>query len=250
MEGSFDENLAQIKSSGYDGWEDWVSDPQLTKKRAAEHGLSYLAMAAGNDAEQFRRDLNLAVESEAVKVTVHCGGAHLTFDEGLTLLNQLVEVTQEFPIEVNFETHRGRLLYEPLSTYKYLQMIPDLWLAADFSHWTVVTESLLDFFQPQLQLAIQRTRHLHARVGHEEGPQVPDPRGAQWANHTSTFAGWWDQVIAAAEARGDKKFSVDPEFGPANYMWTDPQTGQPLADLWEVTLWMKQQLQARWSIHQ
>lgn len=248
MSGSFDEQLAKIKAAGYEGWEDWVSRPHFeVKKRVEDHGLEYLAMAPGNDPEQFKRDLNEAFDCGAVGCTVHCGAANLTPDEGLRLLEKLVPIAATMPFPVNFETHRGRLLYEPLSTQRYLKELPDLWLVADLSHWTCVTESLLGGFKEALELALQRTRHIHARVGHEEGPQVADPRVPQWEKHVQAFEGWWDRIKAAHEQRGARILTVDPEFGPPNYMGTDPATGKPLADLWDVSLWMRDRLRARWK---
>lgn len=247
MGGSLDDQLAKIKAAGYDGWEDWVK-PHFTIKPAAEkHGLKYMAMVGGGEPEAFKRDLGEAFDCGAVGCTIHVGGANMTYQQGLDHLGKLVELTKGVPFPVNFETHRARLLYEPMSTFEYLKALPDLWLCADLSHWTVVTESMLGGFGPQLDLAIQRTRHIHARVGHEEGPQVPDPRVAQWEGHVKAFEAMWDRIREAHAKRGATVMTVDPEFGPPNYMWTNPQDGKPSSDLWDVTLWMRDRLKARWK---
>ncbi len=247
MGGDLPAQLAKIKEAGYDGFEQWVVPHFTVRKACADAGVEYLGMCAGNDPEQFKRDLGELNDGGAVKVTVHCGGAHWTFDEGAKFFEAAMKITETVPFQVNFETHRGRLLYEPLSTAKYLEMFPGLHLCADLSHWTVVTESMLSPFGPALELAIQRTRHIHARVGHEEGPQVPDPRSDRWKGHVDAFDKMWDRIHAAHVKRGDKIMTVDPEFGPPNYMWSDPKTGTPTADLWDVCLWMKDRLKQRWA---
>jgi hypothetical protein len=142
---------------------------------------------------------------------------------------------------VNFETHRGRLLYEPNSTAEYLRQMPDLHLVADFSHWTVVTESMLGDYQESLELAQQRTRHIHARVGFSEGPQVPDARLPKWADTVNQFEKWWDVIVSS-----NPNMTVDPEFGPPDYQWVDANN-EPLSDVEAVSLWMKDRLKARWS---
>lgn len=245
MPGSPDDVLAKIKGAGYEGWEDWIRPHFEIRSLSARHGLEYMAMVNGGAPDQFRKDLDEAHDAGAVGCTVHVGRGNMEFQEGFDHLVKLVEIANTLPFPVNFETHRGRLLYEPLSTARYLRGIPDLWLCADFSHWTVVTESMLQGFGPALELAISRTRHIHTRVGHEEGPQVPDPRVKQWEGHVAVFEGWWDRIKAAHVARGEKVLTFDPEYGPPNYMWTDPVNGAPAADLWDVCLWTRDRVKAR-----
>lgn len=247
MGGTLDEQLAKIKAAGYDGFEDWIR-PHFELKPAIEKaGLRYMAMVPGNDPESFKRGLGEAFDCGADGATIHVGAVSMTYEQGLDHLGKLVELTKGVPFPVNFETHRGRLLYEPLSTERYLKALPDLWLCADLSHWTVVTESMLGGFQSALKLAIERTRHIHVRVGFEEGPQVPDPRSPAWEDKVKVFEGWWDQIREAHEKRKEPFMTIDPEFGPPNYQWTDPATGKALADIWDVSLWMTNRLRARWA---
>ena len=77
--------------------------------------------------------------------------------------------------------------------------------------------------------------------------QVPDPRVLQWEKHVQAFEAFWDRIRSAHEKRGARVLTVDPEFGPPHYMGTDPATGKPLADLWAVSLWMRDRLKARWA---
>lgn len=247
MPGTPDEVLAKIKGAGYEGWEDWIKPHFEVLALAKRHGLEYMAMVHGESPEQFRRDLDEAHDAGAIGCTVHVGRANMTYEEGLDLLGKLVEIAKTLPFPVNFETHRGRLMYEPLSTARYLRALPDLWVVADLSHWTVVTESMLGGFGDALELTISRTRHIHARVGHEEGPQVPDPRVKQWEGHLHAFEAIWDRIKDAHAKRGEKVITIDPEYGPPNYMWTDPTTGNPLADLWDVCLWTRDHLRDRWE---
>jgi hypothetical protein len=248
MSGSLDEKLDQIAEAGYEGWEDWIRPHFEIRRPTEERGLRYMAMVQGvEDQDQFRRDLGEAEDAGAVGATIHAGSCFWTIDRARSYFEAALESCAMVQIPVNFETHRGRLLYEPLSAAALMREFPDLHLCADFSHWTVVTESLLGGCTEELSLAISRTRHIHARVGHEEGPQVPDPRAAQWLGHVEAHERWWDAIRAARLEAGAEALTIDPEFGPPNYMWTDPQDSRPLSSLWDVSAWMRDRLKARWS---
>jgi hypothetical protein len=154
----------------------------------------------------------------------------------------LKDVVAKAPIPIVFETHRGRLLYEPQSTHAYIQRFPELRLTADFSHWTCVCESMLQGQEEAVSLALRHTDLIHARVGHEEGPQVPDPRAPEWAGHVAAHVKWWREVASHHAMRGSKVLRIDPEFGPPNYMPTLPYTRQAVTDLWDVCSWMRDHL--------
>ncbi len=237
--------LEKIAASGYDGFE----APLAKVEEAWELGVRgrEIAMLFEEDVDSLRANLDRAGAVGAEVVNVHAGKDWWTFDEGCAFFERALEAVHDSGLTVTFETHRGRLLSEPRSTAAYLKQFPSLRLTADFSHWTCVCESMLRDQTDQVAAAIERTSLIHARVGHEEGPQVPDPRVPAWSRQLEQFDEWWDQIKAAHEARGEAVLRVDPEFGPPNYMWTDPTTGRPSADLWDVCLWTRDHLRTRWS---
>jgi hypothetical protein len=145
------------------------------------------------------------------------------------------------------ETHRAKFSYAASVAATYLRQEPDLKITADFSHWCNVSESYLQGQEAAVDLAIARTGHLHARVGHTEGPQVSDPRAPEWAEALSAHDAWWDRIVAARRADKTKRFTVTPEFGPPPYLPALPYTGQPVASQWDINLWMMQRLRERWK---
>lgn len=52
---------------------------------------------------------------------------------------------------------------------------PQLRFTADISHWVVVSERLLDDPSDDFSAFIDRVHHVQARVGYDQGPQVPHP---------------------------------------------------------------------------
>jgi hypothetical protein len=244
--GNLEEKLLRVRAQGYEGFEDWVQPHFQMKPVIEKVGIKYMAMVWGDELEAFKRGLGEAFDCGAVGATIHAGRPWMTYQQGLDFLGKLVEATKQVPFPVNFETHRGRLLYEPMSTAQYLKDLPDLYLCADFSHWTVVTESMLDGFEDVMPAILGRVRHVHARIGFEEGPQVPDPRAKNWEGYIPKFEKWWD-VIHEQHVKAGKKLTVDPEFGPPHYQWSDPATGKALADIEDVALWMTERLRKRWN---
>ena len=112
----------------------------------------------------------------------------------------------------------------------------------DMSHWTCVHESDLSAMEDYLTLAPQHTKHIHARVGHAEGPQVVDHRAPEWSTWLEIHCQAWDTVRSLHCEEGKDRLTITPEVGPRPYMPTIPYTNQPLADAWEMNVLMRQLL--------
>jgi hypothetical protein len=101
--------------------------------------------------------------------------------------------------------------------------------------------------QPEaVALALSRTGHIHARIGHAEGPQVNDPRAPEWAEAFNTHFGWWDKVVAQKKKEG-RPLTMLTEFGPVDYMPALPYTRQPVANQWDINKYMLDTLRTRYA---
>jgi hypothetical protein len=243
---TMEQNVERIKAAGYDGVEVHVlgTDPKKLRRMAREKGLGLIFQVTGDDAKTLTDMYQTAAEHEPELIVTHAGRDHFTFDEGCAFWEKALAAEEKLGVPVVHETHRSRLLFSPWSTAQYLRQFPALRINADFSHWCCVTETLLDHLDGMVEAAVQRAMHVHARVGHEQGPQVSDPRAPEYANHVKVHMEWWRRIIRAREADGTKVLRIVPEFGPPGYMQTLPFTRQPVADLWEVCLWMRDKLKA------
>lgn len=249
MTGTLDENLDRIAEAGYNGVETAVPEEGLVEfgRKLQVRGLEYIGMLFVLDSGSFLEGMKKARDLGAIKVNSHSGRDCWDFEEGCRYLEGALEAEASVGIPAGHETHRYRLFYNPWVTAAYLRRFPELKITADFSHWTVVCESLLDDMGEHLELAIQRAAHVHARVGHHEGPQVSDPRAPEFQDFVAQFEQWWDGILDAHIARGEKLITVDPEFGPPRYMPTLPYTQQPVADLWEICSYMADRVKKRWE---
>lgn len=241
--------LARVKAAGFDGLE-WAvpqMEPQRWKDLLAEHGLIYCAQIFAFTAEEFIAQLKDAVQYGPTIISAHDGRDKMTFDEGKRYFGEVLQAEADHGVTVAHETHRHRLLFTPWSTAQYLQEFEQLRLCADFSHWCVVCESLLKDMEDWVTLACERTEHVHARVGWEEGPQVSDPRAPEYRHYLERHEEWWDRIIEHRKKQFAELTTVDPEFGPPGYMPSQPYTQQPIVSLWDVHLWMAQRLRKRWE---
>lgn len=85
---------------------------------------------------------------------------------------------------------------------------PDLKLCADLSHFSCVAES--NPYEGEINKVVAAltpaVRHVHARVGFEEGPQIPDPRTPTWSSYMEGYKVWWKGIYEAAKVRGDHAY--------------------------------------------
>jgi sugar phosphate isomerase/epimerase len=248
MEGPIEQQFERIRAAGFDGVESAAQElngnnscsPEQFQKLLADFGLDYIALVytEGHEhAEELRRRAGDALKFNPAKIVAHAGRDTMSFGKTIRFFEQALRIEEELGIPIAHETHRRRPLYSPMSTHVLLRELPDLHINADFSHWCVVTESMLEDHAEALAIAARRAIHIHGRVGYENGPQVPDPRIPEWHDRVHKHETWWDQIIATHIIRGEKTLTFVPEYGPPTYMPTIPATGKPAADLWDICLW-------------
>lgn len=250
--------LDRIAGAGYQGVDTFMPEDAGERKRLLRElrsrGLSLIAQqyqAEGAEFAAFKSSylhyLALSAEGEPLLINSHTGRDYFSFDQNLELTDIAQAFTERTGITVSHETHRGRFLYSPGEAARYFAARPEMRITADLSHWVCVSESFLENFPEPLGEAIRRATHVHARIGYEEGPQVPDPRAPEWADVASRFLGWWDAIVEHQYQAGAPFITITTEFGPPPYMPLQPFTAQPVADLFEVNCYMLDVLTARYG---
>ncbi len=173
-----------------------------------------------------------------------------SFADALRFFEGVVKLQDRHGIVISVETHRGRPTFNPWATRDLLEVLPELKITCDFSHWCVVGERLiLDEFKDILALAASHAHHIHSRVGYSQGPQVPDPRAPEYADALAAHERWWTCVWDSMAERGLTRFTMTPEFGPDGYLQCAPFTGVPVADLWDINRWIGHRQRERFHQH-
>ena len=192
-----------------------------------------------------REQVEECLDRRPLFINAHSGYDAWSASEADDFYGAALEFERQAGVAIAHETHRLRYFATPWQTRHILQRYPELRLTCDFSHWVCVCERLLPDFVELIALAAQHAHHLHARVGYEEGPQVPDPAAPEYAPHLAAHEAWWDSVWQAQRERGLATTTLTPEFGPPPYLHTLPHTQAPVADLSAVCDWMAHRQAAR-----
>lgn len=254
---SLEAQLRVIKAGGFDGVEMAVPPDagacREARKIIDDLGLAVIAQqcrtigrTVAEHTAGFAAIFERALLLRPLHVNSHTGRDHFTLEQNLEIFDHAAAFAAQHGVELLHETHRGRALFSAPATERFLAERPQLRLVADFSHWCCVHESLLADQTERVLRAIKNSSAIHARIGHDQGPQIPDPRDAMWQSHLDVHLAWWKKIVALRRAEGRKVLCVTPEFGPAPYMTLLPQTHKPIADLWDINVfmrdWLKEQL--------
>jgi sugar phosphate isomerase/epimerase len=256
---SVPELLQKAKDAGYDGVEYAVrrghSQTELQSLFAAAEELGMLLIAQHYDTveadfelhEQLYKDWFEKIKPfPFAKINSQTGRDFFSFAQNSRLINIAAEYEAKSGIPVIHETHRGKFSFASHITKDYLLKKPNLRLTLDLSHWVNVAESWLDDQAATVELAISRTDHIHARVGHTQGPQVPDPRAPEWQEALERHLAWWDEIVKQHK-ENNTDLTITPEFGPYPYLIEMPYNRRPLAIQWDVNVWMLNLLKERYA---
>ena len=252
--------LDKVRLAGYDGLDTWIPADSELKFQLFDYLqthemllVTHQHQANGATFREFKSsflaNLHLCAEPAPLLINSHTGRDYFTLQQNLELIDVAQEFSEKSGIPVVHETHRGRVGYSPQMTEQVFRVNENFRITADFSHWVCVTESFLDNFSEILSEAIARTKHVHARIGYEEGPQVPDPRAAEWQNAATCFLTWWDKIVEANDRQQCAVLAFTTEFGPPPYMPVIPFTNQPVASQFEINCYMKDLLNDRYSLY-
>ena len=258
--GTMDEFCARAKKEGYDGVEVWwpgeKSEAELLFRALKKYGLSVGFLCGGSSADPaahfsaFKEAVLAATsQTEQRPLYINCHSGRDFFDaaDNQRFIDLTNSISDNTGILICHETHRSRMLFAAHIARGFIQRNPALHLTLDISHWCNVHESLLQNQSETVNMAIARTRHIHARVGHPEGPQVNDPRAPEWKDAVSAHFAWWDAVVANHQQSGTP-LTILTEFGPADYMPCLPYTREPVADQWDINVYMMQVLRKRYGM--
>lgn len=251
----WDEYCKRVRDAGFDGVETWAPTDVAAQEEMLgafkKYNLAYIFLCTGSGSDfdaffaSYKKHLEQAAALHPKLINSHTGKDYFDRAQNDALIDLADSISRMHGVLVTHETHRGRFSFAAHITQKYLERLPHLRLTLDISHWCNVHESMLDDQPEVVSLALQRTDHIHARVGHPEGPQVNDPRAPEWASVVQRHLEWWDAIVAAHRERG-KPLTITMEFGPPNYLPTLPYTRQPVADQWDINQHMLNLLKTRY----
>jgi sugar phosphate isomerase/epimerase len=255
---NLDAALADCNLGGFDGVEGPMCDGFGAK--LIDAGVPFIAEIAtgggyvpetpdmATHLDDFTRKVAAALEASPLFVTVLAGCDAWPVALSVEFLGRALEIAEQAGIAASFETHRSRSTFTPWITAELLRQLPALKLTCDFSHWCCVCERLVLDDEPNLlELFVSRARHTHARVGYDQGPQVPHPAAPEYQGALEAHERWWDEIWRTRANSGSESVTMTPEFGPDGYLHTLPFTKTPVASLDKINRWMAARLRERFA---
>jgi sugar phosphate isomerase/epimerase len=230
------------------------------KRALATHGLDYIAEICTAGSYVPDRRATVAEHLASLKqrlawsrelnprfVTSLAGCDAWAEQQSIDFFGSAMALAAAFELPISFETHRSRSLFNPWTTRRIATALPAMQLTVDFSHWCVVCERLMDTELDVIETLAPQVRHIHARVGYEQGPQVPHPAAPEYAEALHAHQRWWGIVWQAMKKRGFDVVTMTPEFGPDGYLHHMPFSQVPVADLDDLNLWMAETERAHFA---
>ena len=253
--------IQRARSHGFDGLEANLEhpalaglEPELICEQLQAAGLVLIvelvtggdyvpALHLGPDQHlaELEQQLTRAEVLAPLRISVIAGSDSWPLEQQHRFLERAVQLAEASAVPVSFETHRSRTLFNPWTISELLGAHPKLRLTADLSHWCCVSERLMEPDLAPVQAMANRVDHIHARVGHAQGPSVAHPFAPEAAEALVAHQRCWQLFLSRQHERGHSPSTITPEFGPDGYLPRLPFTGVPVADLLEINSAM-----ARW----
>jgi sugar phosphate isomerase/epimerase len=257
---TIDQACKQAIDAGFSGIEGQAPDnrqQQLGMLSAIQNnGCDYIAeIVTGGDyvpdrswspqqhLDDMKRQLDNSMMLEPLFATSITGCDAWEESQSIDFFSQAIELADNYNITLSFETHRSRSLFTPWATRRIVEILPNMKLTADISHWCVVCERLMDTEMDTIEAIADRVHHIHGRVGYDQGPQVPDPAAPEYYEALLSHQRIWRMFWAKQTQRGYSVSTLTPEFGPDGYCHLQPYTQMPVADIWKINQWMSLTLQ-------
>ena len=248
-----------MKTASYDGVEIFLNDnidlaseliteledvieSNSSFKLILQHIVPHQPGSINNYIDEFEKQLLKLTDLKPAFINSHTGKDFFSFEDNCKVIEAAMNISSKTGVSVLHETHRGRFSFHSASLIPYLNLFPEMELVGDFSHFCTVSESLLQDQKDIINQIIPHVSHIHARIGHEQAPQVNDPFAPEWENNLILFEGWWKEIISQKKEKGWKYFTITPEFGPSPYMPLLPFTQQPIGNQWDINYKMMHHL--------
>mgnify|MGYP006259048131 FL=1 len=173
-------HLAQIAEAGYAGA---CIDPNVSeiedclklKPAFEQHGLKCMVNAFPHDVASLEPLLDMAAQMNATQVNVIGGVMPLTAREAEPVVNTWLSMAQAYNFPLLLETHRNGTLNDLFYTLEVLEMVPELRLCADLSHFVVDRELQLplgETDQGYFATILERSDSFQGRISSNQQIQI------------------------------------------------------------------------------
>ena len=264
-EWSFEEKLARIREAKFDGILLFdIPDEGPASNHWREHlEMHSLELAIGTwevTLDKIAHDVERAKALGASFVNLQPFDYFIRGDAAVELLDGATRIGRELGVPCVVETHRACVTQDLLRTVDLVEAIPEMVIAADFSHYVVAGQlpcggeqwPIRTEIEEAFEIVLERTAVFHGRVSNGQQVQVDvGPDGDHPA--ALNFERWWSSGMShwLDNAGPGDVLPFVAELGPPPYGIiappTDGITGNEASDRWEQSIVMTQIAQRAWA---
>ncbi len=251
VEWTLDEKFRKTKAAGFEAVECWLSDDNEREVMEALH-KNDLRLILGHrpfTLEDVRSTVERAVRLGADFIFAQPADAFTALETVAALCRDGRALANDRGLAFFVETHRNNFTENLPQTKQLLELVPDVRITADLSHFVVVgefygwaDERAIDRLEPVLE----RTSHMHGRISNGEQVQVDVGDGT--GETAQFFVRLWERAMRhwLRDAGPGDVFAFASELGPPRYAITTPD-GKEFSDRWEQSLVMKKLAEQAWK---
>ncbi len=251
QEWTLDEKFRRVKEAGFEAVECWLTDEDEREHKEAldRAGLRLVLGHRPFTLDEVRQTVDRAVRLGADFVFAQPADAFTPAEEVTALCREGRKIANDRGIPFFVETHRNNFTENLPQTKQLIELVPDIRLTADLSHFVVVgefygwaEERAVDRMMPVLE----RTSHMHGRISNGEAVQVDVGDGS--GETAQFFVSLWATAMShwLRDAGPGDVFPFASELGPPRYAITLPD-GSEFSDRWEQSLVMKKLAEQAWA---
>ena len=249
------ESFALAANAGFDGMCLDPSVAEIPENRALqtlfqEYGLGCMINAFPNTPDDMRPLLDFAVDMESCAVNVISGVMPVRPEEAVEVVRRWIREAEDRRMPLLFETHRDSLLNDLYFTLQLMELVPEMRLCADLSHFVVDRElraPVPERDRQHISSVLARSDCFQGRVANREQVQIQInfPQHQQWVE---IFKSWWKEGMRLWRQRNNEDATLVflCELGPPPYAITDANE-EELSNRWEESLQIRGWVQQIWS---
>jgi hypothetical protein len=250
-----EENFSMAAEAGYHGLcidpaVHEIDDCLKLKLLYREYGLKCMVNAFPARVEELPPLLDLASELDASLVNVIGQVMPMTVEEGIPVIRQWMADARQFGLPLLFETHRDCTLNDLYYALQLIEVVPEMRLCADLSHYVIDREMRLPLSatdREYMHRILERSDCFQGRIANREQIQVQIdfPQHRDWVEQ---FRTWWKEGIGMWRQRNDDDATLIflCELGPPPYAMTDA-TQAELSDRWLEALKIRDWVEEIWT---
>ena len=250
-----EENFRMIAEAGYHGAcidpaVHEIDDFLAMKPLFEEYGLKCMANVFPASVEEMPPLLELCAALDACLVNAIGQVMPLKVEDCVPVIEQWMSDARRAGLPLLFETHRDCTLNDMYYCIQLMDLVPDMRLCADLSHYVVDREMRLPLTQADhdyVQRILERSDCFQGRIANREQVQVQIdfPQHQAWVRQ---FREWWREGFKSWKANSGPNDTLVflCALGQPPYAITDASQRE-LSDRWQEALTIRDWVKNSWD---